>query len=220
MKTILCLLTLLFVSTISVATADDAAFSKWDKDIAVIENRIQSGESPQGSIMFVGSSSIRLWNVKEAFPEFATSNHGFGGSQMADSVYFFERIVAPVKPSVIVVYAGDNDIAQKKTPQVVADDFTQFAEKVKKQLPDCRKVIYLAIKPSVKRWALAENIKATNQLIQTRCEKDDRLQFLDVWTPMLDAGGLPRPELLLKDGLYMSPEGPLTRNRTLEPALK
>ena len=219
MKTTLCSIALLIISTTASATADDAAFAKWEKDIAAIEAKIQSGESPQGSILFVGSSSIRLWKLKESFPARVTSNHGFGGSQMADSVHFFERIVTPVKPSVIVIYAGDNDIAQKKTPQVVADDFAQFTAKVKEQLPECRKVIFVAIKPSVKRWALADKIKATNQLIRTNCEKDERLHFLDVWTPMLDTNGQPRPELLLEDGLHMNAAGYQIWNNALEAIL-
>ena len=219
MKTTICSLTLLLISTITSATADDAAFAKWEGDIAAIEAKIRSGESPQGSILFVGSSSIRLWKLKESFPERVTLNHGFGGSQMADSVHFFERIVVPVKPSVIVIYAGDNDIAQKKTPQVVAEDFAQFAAKVKDQLPECRKVIFVAIKPSVKRWALADTIKATNQLVRKNCEKDDRLHFLDVWTPMLDANGQPRKELLLEDGLHMNADGYQIWNDALEAIL-
>jgi len=219
MKTLICSITVLFIGTIAFATGDDVAFAKWEKNIAAIEAKIQSGESPQGSILFVGSSSIRLWNLKESFPERVTSNHGFGGSQMADSVHFFERIVVPVKPSVIVIYAGDNDIAQKKSPQVVAEDFAQFAAKVKEQLPECRKVIFVAIKPSVKRWALADTIKAANQLIRTKCEKDDRLHFLDIWTPMLDANGQPRPELLLEDGLHMNADGYQIWNNALEAVL-
>ena len=219
MKTTLCSIALLIIRTIASATADDAAFAKWEKDIAAIEAKIQSGESPQGSILFVGSSSIRLWKLKESFPAHVTSNHGFGGSQMADSVHFFERIVTPVKPSVIVIYAGDNDIGKKKAPQIVAEDFAQFAAKVKEQLPECRKVIFVAIKPSVKRWALADKIKATNQLIRTNCEKNERLHFLDVWTPMLDANGQPRPELLLEDGLHMNAAGYQIWNNALEAIL-
>lgn len=109
MKTIICSIALVFIGTIASATADDAAFAKWEKDIAAIEAKIAASESPQGSILFVGSSSIRLWKLKESFPKRVTSNHGFGGSQLADNVHFFERIIAPVNPSMIVVYAGDND---------------------------------------------------------------------------------------------------------------
>ena len=139
---------------------------------------------------------------------------------MADSVHFFERIVAPVKPSIIVVYAGDNDIAQKKSPETVAADFAQFCAKVKEQLPECGKVVYVSIKPSVKRWALADTIKSANKLIKTQCEKDDKLQYLDVWNPMLDAKGEPRPELLLKDGLHMTADGYKIWNDALGPSLR
>ena len=210
----------LLLLSLTTTFAEDTAFTKWEKEIGAIEAKIKSGESQQGSILFVGSSSIRLWNLKESFPDRATSNHGFGGSQMVDSVQFFERIVAPVKPSIIIVYAGDNDIAQKKTPQVVDEDFARFVAKVEEQLPDCRKVIYVAIKPSVKRWALADTIKATNQLIQTRCESNDRLHYLDIWTPMLDSDEQPRPELLLEDGLHMNHDGYQIWNDALEPLLK
>lgn len=220
MKAVVCSIVMVLVSGFSSAKADDAAFVKWEKDIAAIEAKIKSGESVPGSIVFVGSSSIRMWKLNDSFPDLKTCNHGFGGSQLADSVHFFERIVAPVKPSIIVVYAGDNDIAQKKSPETVAADFAQFCTKVKEQLPDCRKVIYLSIKPSVKRWALADTIKSANKLIETQCEKNEKLQYLDVWTPMLGGNGQPRPELLLNDGLHMTADGYKIWNDALEPLLR
>lgn len=220
MKTFVCSILLLFVGAISQSVADDANFRRWEKDIAEIEQKIKSGESPPGSIVFVGSSSIRLWKLKDSFPDLATCNHGFGGSQMADSVHFFERIVAPVKPTMIVLYAGDNDIAQKKTPETVAADFSQFVTKVKQQLPECRKVFYIAIKPSVKRWALAETIKNANQMILTQCENDDRLEYIDVWNPMLDSNGRPRPDLLVEDGLHMNAAGYKIWSDAIKPHLE
>ncbi len=219
MKATICSVVLVLINACSSVIADDAAFAKWEKDIAAIEAKIQSGQSAPGSIVFVGSSSIRMWKLDDSFPDLKTCNHGFGGSQMADSVHFFERIVAPVKPSIIVVYAGDNDIAKEKTPKTVAADFAQFCAKVKEQVPDCRKVIYVSIKPSVKRWALADTIKSANRLIETQCQQDDQLEYLDVWTPMLDEKGQPRPELLLKDGLHMTDEGYKIWNEALKPLL-
>lgn len=219
MKAFVCSILLVILSGFSSAVADKADFAKWENDISAIEDKIKSGESAPGSIVFVGSSSIRMWKLEDSFPDLKTCNHGFGGSQMADSVHFFERIVAPVKPSIIVVYAGDNDIAQKKLPETVAADFAQFCAKVKKQLPDCQRVVYVSIKPSVKRWALADTMKSANKLIETQCEKDEKLQYLDVWTTMLDANGQPRPELLLNDGLHMTADGYKIWNDALKPLL-
>ena len=87
-----------------------------EKEISAIEEHIASGKSPQEAVLFVGSSSIRKWKLGQSFPDLKTANHGFGGSQLADSVNYFERIVKPMNPSIIVVYAGDNDIASGKTP--------------------------------------------------------------------------------------------------------
>jgi lysophospholipase L1-like esterase len=127
---------------------------------------------------------------------------------LSDSVHFFDRIVAPVRPSIIVMYAGDNDIAGGKSPETIQRDFTSFVDKVHKELPDCRKVVYVAIKPSVKRWALADKAQDANRRIRETCEQDaGRLQFLDIWTPMLDAKGMPRPDLLVEDGLHMNTAG-------------
>lgn len=64
--------------------AQDKTPDRWEKDIAAVEERIASGESPQNAVLFVGSSSIRLWKLEESFPDLKTANHGFGGSHLAD----------------------------------------------------------------------------------------------------------------------------------------
>src|SRR5690348_21973 len=93
--------------------------SPWEKEIRAFEKRDRQQPPPEGAVLFVGSSSIRLWNLRESFPGVATINRGFGGSQLADSVQFAERIVIPYRPKLIVVYAGDNDIAAGKAPAQV-----------------------------------------------------------------------------------------------------
>ncbi|MEZ6032395.1 MAG: hypothetical protein R3C17_04840 [Planctomycetaceae bacterium] len=52
----------LFVFALAPACGDDVAFAKWEKEIVGIEAKIESGASPQGCVLFVGSSSIRMWN--------------------------------------------------------------------------------------------------------------------------------------------------------------
>jgi hypothetical protein len=62
----------------------------------------------------------------------------------------------------------------RKCPSAVCHDFRALVEKVEQQLPECRKVLYLSIKPSIKRWALAEQIQETNASIKTVCESNTR----------------------------------------------
>jgi lysophospholipase L1-like esterase len=187
--------------------ADEKSPERWEKSIVEIEQRIASGKSAPGATLFVGSSSIRLWKLEGSFPGLSTANHGFGGSFLSDSVHFFDRIVVPVKPSVIVVYAGDNDIASGKTPETVYADFQRFVAAVRAKVPECQQVIYIGIKPSVKRWALADKIQTANSLIKADCEKDPLAEYADVWEPMLTADGKPNADLLVDDGLHMNEKG-------------
>src|SRR5262245_66071440 len=65
---------------------------------------------PTNAIVFVGSSSIRLWKtLAQDFPDHQVINRGFGGSQISDSVRYAGRIVIPYLPKQIVLFAGGND---------------------------------------------------------------------------------------------------------------
>ena len=143
--------------------------------------------------MFVGSSSIRLWKTLAAdFPGLPVFNRGFGGSEMADSVYFAERIVLKYHPREVVVYAGDNDLANGNAPEQVIEAFKQFVAKVHAALPETH-IAYISVKPSPSRWKLADKMRATNEGIQAFTQSDPQLAFIDVFHPMLGPDGRPRP---------------------------
>jgi len=160
----------------------------------------------KGGVLFIGSSSIRRWDLDESFPGQGYINRGFGGSQIADSTHFADRIVIPYQPRVIVLYAGDNDIKKGKSPDQVAADFRAFAAKVHSQLPKTH-IAFIAIKPSIARWNLYPKMKQANELIAGFIDKDPRLSFVDIATPMLGSDGKPRQELFAKDDLHLSAKG-------------
>jgi len=193
--------------------------ARWETAIRKFEEQDKKSRPGPGGVLFVGSSSIRLWKLDEHFPGKGYLNRGFGGSQIADSIYFADRIVLPHKPRTIVMYAGDNDLAKGKSPQQVAKDFRQFAALVHKDLPKTR-IVYVAIKASSKRWNLAEEIRQANRLIEKQCAADERLIFVDVFTPMLGADGKPRADLLAKDKLHLSPAGYELWTKLVKPHLR
>src|SRR5260370_30621178 len=94
-----------------VVADDKSDFGKWEKDIAAFEAQDKEKAPPQKAVVFVGSSSIRLWDLKKSFPDLAAINRGFGGSQIADSVHFADRLIVKHEPPLVVFYAGGNDIA-------------------------------------------------------------------------------------------------------------
>ncbi len=183
------------------------ALARWEADISAFEAADKTNPPPQGAVLFVGSSSIRLWKTLAAdFPDHPVINRGFGGSQLIDSVTFADRIVLPCQPKMILLYAGDNDIAAKKTPSQVLTDFRLFAQKVHQKLPETR-IGFIAIKPSLARWSLIEPIKEANRLVKVYCQENERLLFIDVFPLMLDADGQPRSDLLAADGLHLNRKG-------------
>ncbi len=123
--------------------------TRWESTIEKFEAQDKASPPPTGGALFIGSSSIRKWNLDKTFPDRKdTINRGFGGSQMADSAHYADRIAIPYKPRVIVVYAGDNDIAAGKSPQTVLADYQAFVKKIHAALPNTR-IVYIAIKPSI-----------------------------------------------------------------------
>jgi lysophospholipase L1-like esterase len=178
----------------------------WETTIATFEKQDKSKPPPMNAILFVGSSSIRLWDLPRYFPGLDVINRGFGGSQIADSVHYAPRIVIKYQPRLVVFYAGDNDLAFGKKPEQVAADFRAFATAVHKELPKT-KILFLSIKPSILRWKLWDKGQKANALIEEFCKQNSQLVYVDLAKPMLGEDGKPKPELFVKDGLHLNAKG-------------
>src|SRR5689334_10304026 len=71
-------------------------FGKWEKEIAAYEQMDRTNPPPSGALLFIGSSTIRLWKtLAQDFPTHRVVNRGFGGSEIVDSTHFAERIILP-----------------------------------------------------------------------------------------------------------------------------
>jgi lysophospholipase L1-like esterase len=186
--------------------AQDAKPDKWEKDIAAFEEKDKAHPPPLNEIVFVGSSSIRMWKSSEAFPDLKIINRGFGGSEMGDAARFAERIVLPYKPRIVVVFSGGNDINAGKSPEQVADAFKTLVGKIHAALPKTR-VYFISLFPNVKRRAQDGNCIKVNELIQAFTKTDERLGYIDTASKMRAGDGGPRPELLRDDGLHMNDAG-------------
>lgn len=181
-------------------------FLRWEKEIAGIEKRLAAALPAKGGVVFAGSSSIRLWNLAKSFPNKGYVNVGFGGSEIRDTTHFADRILLPHEPTVIVFYAGDNDLAKGRKPGQLRDDFAAFAKAVHAKLPKTR-ILYLPVKPSLARWKLYDVQQKANGLVKEVCEADPRLGYIDVVPVTLGTDGKPRPEFFVKDGLHLSEAG-------------
>jgi len=194
---------------------------RWESTIRKFEEGDKVSPPPQNAIVFIGASSIVRWNLKESFPELGAQaiNRGFGGSLAADSVRYADRIVIPYKPRMVVFYAGDNDVEANHTPQQIADDFIAFERKVHAALP-ATQIVFISIKPSIRRFPWIEQIKGANALVKQYIATHSHLTFVDIVPRMLGPDGKPRKELLVADGLHMTPAGYKIWNDALRPILQ
>lgn len=163
-----------------------------------------------GGVLFVGSSSIRLWDDLESQFRSPTLpvlvKRGFGGSQLSDCAAYLDRLVVAYQPRLVVLYAGDNDLNAGRSPQQVLQSYENFVEGVHRALPYTR-IAYVSIKPSPARAALLPAVQEANALIRAHAARDPRLDFIDVFQPMLGADGQPRAELFREDRLHLNAQG-------------
>ena len=179
-------------------------------EITAFEDADRENPPAQGQVLFIGISSIRLWDsLQSDMQPFDVLNRGFGGSMLHHSTYYSDQIVTPYQPSAIVIYAGGNDIGNliyPRTADQVAKDFEVFVAKVRADVADIP-IIYIAIKPSKLREKQWPEMRKANALIAARTQQDPLLYFADIATPMLDKDGKPNRDYLIWDGLHVNEEG-------------
>ncbi len=199
--------------------ASDEDPTRFEAEIRAFEAQDRASPPPVGGIVFVGSSSIKNWtDVTSDFPSLPVLNRGFGGSTLADVLYYADRVVLRYRPRLVVLYAGDNDLAIGRAPDRVVSDFRLFMKQLRSRLPETR-VVYVSIKPSPSRRAYLQAARETNGRIRAEIARDSLATYIDVFTPMLGPEGQPRPELFGSDSLHMTRAGYQLWRSLLEPVV-
>lgn len=182
-------------------------FAAYEKEIAAFEKADLANPPPQKALLFIGSSTIRLWKtIKEDFPQEQVINRGFGGSEIVDATHFAPRIIFPYAPRAIYLRAGGNDLWRGRTVEQVFGDFQEFVAAVQAKLPDTD-IVFISLSPSIARWKQADKEKALNVLIANYVKDKPRLRYIETYDMVLGADGKPRPELFVKDNLHFNAEG-------------
>jgi len=213
------LLTLLLIPAALSAQTPPADPARFADEVAALVARDAAEQLPQNGILFIGSSNIRKWPLKTAFPTLTLINNGFGGSQVTDSTFYFDKLVLPFHPKLIVFHAGGNDTAAGRTPAEVAADVEDFIKKVHTELPET-KIIYIGLFPAPSRWELQDKFHETTRLITAMIHRDRKVTFLNPEKPLLSAEGSIRPELYESDRLHLNAQGYAIMTKLIAPYIK
>ncbi|MBB6052219.1 GDSL-type esterase/lipase family protein [Armatimonas rosea] len=188
----------------------------FEPEVRLLEPRTRLAGS--NSIVFYGSSSVRLWTTLQSdiaplteAPHPPILNLGFGGSTLAACVHYFDRLPGRVIKEhgplrSLVVYAGENDLGDGASVDQVVDSFFWLHAMVRDRLGETP-FVFLSIKPSPARAPILEKIRQANARIATLIPSRPQSQFVDVYASMVDSDGKPRAELWCDDGIHLSAAG-------------
>jgi lysophospholipase L1-like esterase len=161
----------------------------------------------KGQILFIGSSSFRIWKSFAAdLAGIDAINRGFGGSTMTDALYYFDRMVVKYAPRTVVVYEGDNDLAKGKSLEDLAKEYEAFSNRLKMALPKT-KLVYLAVRPSLARIAIVDKQKEFNLWLENYCKSQKGRFYLDMHSPFYLADGTLMPDIFVADRLHLNEKG-------------
>ena len=220
-KYILFILLSVTVST-AVVAQNDTAFRK---EISAFLRADSAAMPHKNQILFVGSSSFTFWkDIRDYFPGYPLINRGFGGSSLIHLIQYADKIILPYSPRQIIIYCGENDIADawdkvKITPDTVLMRFKRLMTVIRKRLGKVP-VVFVSVKPSPSRWKMETDFVKTNRLIKDFLRTDRHAVFLNVHDAMLLPDGSVNPELFGKDSLHMNARGYAIWQKIIRPVLK
>lgn len=181
----------------------------WEEAVAALEAGSRGECRPGECVLFVGSSSIRLWRtLAEDMAPIPVLRHGFGGAKLNDVVHYADRLVTPFRPRAVVVFAGTNDIdpAASKTPDVLLSSYQALVGRIRSAQPDVP-VYYIGITPSPLRWSVWPIARQANALIEAWSDGDANLHVIDTSVALLGENGEPDRDNYIFDGLHLSARG-------------
>lgn len=179
----------------------------YQEEIERLENEIATFQyNPK--LIFYGSSTFTLWNeLTTIFEEYRPANLGFGGSTLASCTWYFNRLFENIKDiEAIIIYAGDNDLADGRHPEEVILFLENLLYKIRSKY-GAIPITCISVKPSVARWHLDASIRYTNLHIMKLTKKDANFHYLNIYDAMLNTEGRPNPNYFIEDGLHLTPSG-------------
>lgn len=181
--------------------------NRFKEEVGAIQEKYDTlWDSSKETIVFTGSSSIRIWkNLESVFPNHQIVNSGFGGSQASDLLAFSEELILRFNPYKVFIYEGDNDISVSKKPKDIINTIEAIIKKIKTK-NNTVQIVLIAAKPSITRWHLKSNYKRLNRKLKRLGKKNNLIQFADVWKPMLQGRKL-KQDIFKEDGLHMNAKG-------------
>jgi lysophospholipase L1-like esterase len=193
--------------------------NRFEKLVLTYEAEDKTNRPPKNAILLVGDSQFFRWKtLAEDLPDFSIINRGIDSFQFPDILNYYDRLVTPYRPRMIVLHIGGNDVHNGKPPERVLEDFKTFVATVRVTQPKIP-IAFSSMTPGPGRWNEADKRVQTNELLKKYIATQKNLHFIDLWQAMLTKDGKPREELWAEDRIHPNHDGYLVRVRIMRPLL-
>ncbi|MDC3079464.1 GDSL-type esterase/lipase family protein [Flavobacteriaceae bacterium] len=191
----------------------------FEQEITVLQRRAAQKTQQNDLIVFYGSSSIRLWDLKQDFPSLNTLNLGFGGAFIHSLSNNFENLFQRLQPKAIVLYLGGNDLTLGLSASEIVEQIQVFVQRIHIKFPSTT-IFNVSLKPSFERQELLEVIQQINQGMLELSMQFYYLHQVKLYEALIDQNQQIRSDVLLQDGLHLNEQGYQILKAQIDKALK
>jgi lysophospholipase L1-like esterase len=221
------LFAIIMISIFSDAPAQSNNSSDWANFEKYASDNLRVGLPKPGEkrVVFMGNSITEGWKLED--PGFFSSNsyvnRGISGQTTPQMLLRFRADVIDLKPRLVVILAGINDIAENNGPISLEQTMANIKSMAELAKANHIKVILCSVLPANRfPWRPqilpAEKVIALNKLIRQYCS-DKKIPYADYFTGMVDSkNGL--DEKYTNDAVHPTLAGYKKMEEILKPVLK
>tara|TARA_B100001057_G_scaffold361697_1_gene364159 strand:+ start:113 stop:793 length:681 start_codon:yes stop_codon:yes gene_type:complete len=213
---------LLLITSCSPLKKFEGTATKWEKDITKLENLDKSKNQNKDAILFIGSSSIRLWrSIKKDLAPYEPIKRAYGGARYTDLIHFTERLVSPHDVKAVGIFVA-NDITGGKN-DLKPREVLALSKLVVKQIQKSHKnspIFFIETTPTPKRWTAWDKISNANDLIKKYCESKTNLFYISTRNHFISENKLPIEDYFIRDKLHLNSKGYLIWGDIIKDNLK
>ena len=154
-------------------------------------------QQDQGALVFLGDSITQGWGdtMGGSFPGVKVANRGISGDTTRGVLIRLREDVLALNPSGIVLLIGTNDLEEKATPEVIAENLKLIIAALKKHSADMPIILCNVMPSSAAKKRPSDQIEKINQLYFAAVKGDAQVTILDTWLLFADdKGDAKKPE--------------------------
>ena len=211
------LIYLVFLSNLSCSPFSKYSQSnrQFEEEVSILERLDIEEKAAEKDILFIGSSSIRLWdNINEDMYPYSSVKRGYGGAHFYDLIHFSERLVKNHTPKAIIIFVANDITGSNGLTNLVGDlspnevkRLFKLNYKLIRSIHKFIPIFLIETTPTLKRWKVWSEILKSNKKLESFCKKEPNLYYIGTRDKFIGVDGLPIKSLFQNDELHLNTDG-------------